>query len=79
MLHSLQNNNKIKHLHERYLRLIHNDKLTSYEEVLENDGPVSVHHRNMQSLATEMLQIKHGQFCEVVTDIFTHTIQELRF
>ena len=29
MLHSLQNNNKIKHLHERCLRLIRNDKLSS--------------------------------------------------
>ena len=35
MLHSRQNNNKIKHLHERCLRLIHNDKLSSYEELLE--------------------------------------------
>ena len=34
MLHSRQNNNKIKHLHERCLRLIHNDKLSSYEELL---------------------------------------------
>ena len=35
MLHSRQNNNKIKHLHERCLRLIHHDKLSSYEELLE--------------------------------------------
>ena len=27
---SRQNNNKIKHLHERCMRLIHNDKLSSY-------------------------------------------------
>ena len=33
MLHSLQNNNKIKHLHERCLSLIHDDKLSSYEEL----------------------------------------------
>ena len=38
MLHSRQNNNKIKHLHERCLRRIQNDKLSSYEEVLEKDG-----------------------------------------
>ena len=37
LLHSRQNNNKIKHLHERCLRLIHNDKLSSYEELLEKD------------------------------------------
>ena len=59
MFHSRQNNNKIKHLHERRLRLIHNDKLPSYEELLEKDGSVSIHLKNIQSLAIEMFQIKH--------------------
>ena len=58
MFHSRQNNNKIKHLHERCLRLIHNDKLSSYEELLEKDGSVSIHHKNIQSLATEMFSDK---------------------
>ena len=44
MLHSRQNNNKIKHLHERCLRLIHNDKLSSYEELLEKNLSVSIHN-----------------------------------
>ena len=55
------------------MRLIQNDKLSSYEELLEKDGSVSVHHRNIQSLATEMLQIKHGQSRKIVTDIFTQS------
>ena len=59
MLHSRQNNNKIKHLHERCLRHIQNDKASSYEELLGKDGSVSVHHKNIQRLA-EMLQIKLG-------------------
>ena len=71
MLYSCQNNNKIKHLHERCLRLIHNDKFSSYEELLEKDGSVSVHHKNIQSLAVEMFQIKHGQPPEIVSNIFT--------
>ena len=33
-------------------------------------GSVSIHHRNIQSLAIEMLQIKHGTTREIVTDIF---------
>ena len=73
MLHSRQNNYKIKHLHQRRLHLIHNDKLSSYEELLEKDGSVSIHHENIQSLAIEMFQIKHGQSPETVNNIFAQT------
>ena len=50
MLHSRCNNNKIKHLHERCLKLTYCDKASSYEELLEKDGSVSIHHRNIQVL-----------------------------
>ena len=55
---------------ERCLRLIQNGKLLSYEELLEKDWSVSVHHRNTQSLAIEMLQIKHSQSREFLTVFF---------
>ena len=71
MLHSHQNNNKIKHLHEWCLCLIH--KLSSYEEFQEKDGSVWIHHKNIQSLAIEMFQVKHGQSPETVSDIFAQT------
>ena len=76
MLHRRQNKRNIKYLYERCLRLIQNDKLLFYEELLEKDGSVSVHDRNIQTLAIEMLQIKHGQYREIVTDIFIQTTQE---
>ena len=79
MLHSRQNNIKIKNLHKRCMRLIHNDKLSSYEELLEKDGSVSVHHKIIQSLAIEMFQIKHGHSPEIVSDIFTQTTQHFNF
>ena len=79
MLHSRQNNSKIKHLHERCLRLTHNDKLSSYEELLEKDESVSIHHKNIQSLVIEMFQINYGQSPEIVSDIFTQTTQNYTF
>ena len=79
MLHSRQKIKKMKHLRKTYLRLIQNDKLSIYEQLLEKDGSVSVHHTDIQSLATEMLQIKHGQSREIVTDIFTQATQEYNF
>ena len=75
ILHSRQNNNKIKHLHERCLRLIYSDKLPSYEELLEKDGSVSIHHKNIQSLAIEIFRTKHGQSPEIVSNIFAQTTQ----
>ena len=79
MLHSRQNNNKIKHLHERCLRLIHNDKLSSYEELLEKDWSVSIHHKNIQSLVIEMFQIEHGQSPESVSNVSAQTTQHYNF
>ena len=60
MYHSRWNNTKISNLHERCLRLIHSGKKSSYEELLEKDASVSIHHRNIQVLATEMYLVKPG-------------------
>ena len=49
----------IRNLHERCLRLlIYNDKKSSYEDLLTKDVSVSMHHRNIQPLATEFYKIK---------------------
>ena len=47
MLHSCQNNNIVKHLHERSRWLIYNDESSCYDE----------RHRNMQPLAIETLKV----------------------
>ena len=49
--------NKINGLYERCLRLIYNDKKSSFEQVLEIDSSVYVHGRNLRALATEMYKI----------------------
>ena len=53
--------------------------MSSYEELLEKDGSVSIHHKNIQSFAPEMFQIKHGHSPEIVSDIFTETTQYYNF
>ena len=57
MCHSRENNNKINGLHERYLRIICNDKRSSFNALLEKDGSVSIHERNIKILATEMFKV----------------------
>ena len=70
MLYSRRNNSIVSNLYERCLRLIYNDKNSSYEELLTKDGSVSIHHRNIQALATEFYKIKNGILSELFTEIF---------
>ena len=50
-------NNKIDRLYERCLRIIHNDKKSSFADLLEKDGPVITHSRTLQLLATKMFKV----------------------
>ena len=54
MCHRRTLNNKINKLHERALRLVYDDRQSTFEELLSIDKLVTVHHRNLQVLATEL-------------------------
>ena len=71
MLHSRCNNNKIKHLHKRYLRLIYCDKNSSYEELLAKGWSASIHHRNVQNLAIKMYKVKNELASMITANVFT--------
>ena len=43
MFHSPVKNNKINRIHERYLRIVYNDKKSTFFDLLEKDGSVSIH------------------------------------
>ena len=60
MFHSRSLNNKINRLHERCLRIIYNDKRSSFEELLVKDNSFSVHHNNIHTLAIEMYKVVNG-------------------
>ena len=70
MCHSSENNRKTNRLHERCLRTIYNDKQSSFNELLENDGSISIDERNLQVLATEILKISNGLSTPLIKDIF---------
>ena len=50
-------NNKINHLHERYLQVIYNDNISSFKVLLERDGSAPIHNSNLQIFATEMFKV----------------------
>ena len=68
--HNRTKNNKINRLHERFLRLLYNDKKSSFHDLLEKDSSISIHHRNLRALATEMYRIYNGMAPEIATEIF---------
>ena len=51
MNHSRTLNNRINGLHKRALSLVYNDFSSSFSELLEEDKSVTIHHRNLQTLA----------------------------
>ena len=58
MFYSRTLNNKINSIHERELRIAYNDRKSSFKELLRKNNTVSIHHRNLQVLATEIFKIK---------------------
>ena len=60
MCHNRTFYNKINRLHERCLRLIYNDKKSYFKDLLEKDGSVFIHHRNLRTLAEELFKVFNG-------------------
>ena len=69
MCHSRALINKTNRLHERCLRIIYNDKTSTFKELLGKDNSVSIHYRNIQALAIEM-SIANGMSPEIMNEIF---------
>ena len=70
MCHSRQLNTRINNLHYRALRLVYQDENYSFEELLQKDGSVTIHHRNLQFLAIEMYKVFRGLAPSFMSDIF---------
>ena len=74
MFHSRGLNNKINSIHERVLRITYGDKTSTFQQLLEKDNSVSINHRNLQALATEMFKICSNLSPDIVKDIFQKRI-----
>ena len=70
MFHNRKLNRKINHIHERVLRLVYDDYTSSFKDLLQKDGSVSVHHQNIHSVAIEMYKIKNKLSPKIVQTIF---------
>ena len=70
MISSRKANNKINKLHERILRIVYQDDISNFEELLKKYNFFSIHHQNIQTLATEMYKAHYGLSENSFYDIF---------
>ena len=61
---------KINKLHERSLRLCHNDCILSYDKLLSKQDLVNIHIRNIQQLMIEIFKCLKGISPSIMNEIF---------
>ena len=61
---------KINKLLERCLRLICTDKTSTLQEFFDKDSPVTIHMKNVESLATELYEEANNISTEIIKEVF---------
>ncbi len=77
MFHSRQSNNKINKIDERALRIAYKDYESNFGTLLEKDNSVTIHAKNLQTLAIEILKTQNHLNPPFMRDIFRQ--REIRF
>ena len=70
LFHSRSLNNKINRIHERSLRITYNDKSSSFQNLFEKDNSVTLHHRNIEILATGTYKFLQGLSPPLMNETF---------
>ena len=70
MFHSYCLNNRINRLHERCLRMVYNDKVSNFEELLNKNNSVSINHDNIHALAIEMYKVANDMSSNIMNEVF---------
>ena len=52
------------------MRLVYNDRSSSFRELLERDSSVTINERNIQVLLTEIFKAKSGAALEILMQSF---------
>ena len=70
MCHSRSLNSRINRIHERALRIIYNDNISSFQQLLEISVTVKIHKSNLQRLATEIYKALNNLSSSLVSELF---------
>ena len=71
MFHSRGLNNKINRIHKRALRITHNEKSSSYTQLLTEDSSVTIiDHRNIKAMAIEIYKVMQRISPHFLNEVF---------
>ena len=59
-------NNKIDKLHERFLCVIYMDRKFSFEDLVKNGRPISIHPKSVHAVEIEMSKVVNGSPPKIV-------------
>ena len=71
MCHSRAKNDKINRLHQRCIRIIYDDKVSNFEQLLEKDSSVSIHTRNLHFLTAEMFKVVKSLSPAIINELLS--------
>ena len=57
MFSSRRSNNLMNRIHERSLRTVYDDTSSTFQELLQRNRSDSIHHKNIQTLTTEVFKV----------------------
>ena len=70
MFRSRRSNNLTNRIHERSLRTIYNDTSSTFQELLQRKRSVSIHHKDIQTLTTELLKVVNNTCHPIMKTFF---------
>ena len=64
-------NTKINRSHVRALRIVYDDNVSTFEDLLVKSGSILIHHRNLQNIAIEVCKALHNISSVLMSDLFS--------
>ena len=69
MFSSQISNNLINRIHEKSLRTVYNDTISTFQELLQRNRGVSIYQKNIQTLTAEVLKVVNN-ICSPIMKTF---------